>query len=164
MNQGVLDVKAAVAGDEAPISSQVAHDKQVSYLQGQVALIKQKYVEAIKQANAQERILEYNRLAIQALPTVPAPSPLKKVDGKKTVESAVLVGSCWHIGETINRQEMGDLNEYNFEIFCQRYQSLVEKTISFTISNMSNHVFEDLHFFLTGDMVSGIIHDLEATN
>lgn len=164
LNQGGVDVKAAVAGEEAPITTQVAHDKQVAYLQGQVNLLGQKYRAALKQANAQEQILEFNRLAVQALPTVPAPGPLK-IESKKTAESVVLVGSCWHIGETINKQEMGGLNEYDFDVFARRLQYVIDKTISYTVRNMQAHAFEEVQVLLTGDMVSGIIHDeLEASN
>lgn len=146
------------------IKSQVSKDKEVTTLKAKIALLVKKYKEAIKQADTQEQILEYNRSAVDALPSVPV-LPSVEVKDKETTESVVLIGSCWHIGETINKQEMGGLNEYNFDIFCQRFQFLVDRTITFTTRNMSKHKFEELHVFLTGDMVSGIIHDeLEASN
>jgi hypothetical protein len=150
--------------DVPKISDQVAHDKKIAGLKAEVHQLQRKYKESIKQSNVSERIVERLEQGIAALPVVPAPAKPKIVRGQ-SVESAVLVGSCWHIGEKIDRQEMGDLNEYNFDIFVRRLQFLIEKAITFTQDNMKSHTFEELHLFLTGDMVSGIIHEeLVETN
>lgn len=148
------------------IPEQVKYDEQIESLRAQIVLINRKYKEEIKGKRIQEQILEFNRLSVKSLPIVKAPKPLEpEVKKDKVIESAVLVGSCWHIGETINKQEMGGLNEYNFDIFVQRLQFLIGRTIKFTTQNMSQHYFEELHIILTGDMVSGIIHEeLEASN
>lgn len=149
------------------ISEQTKHDQEILTLKAGYKLLNRKYKETLKSRETQAQILEFNKLAVQALPVVPAPQPIAaEPKGEKiTVESAVLVGSCWHIGEMINKEEMGGLNEYNFDIFVQRLQFLIEKTISFTTQNMSKHRFQELHVLLTGDMVSGIIHEeLEASN
>jgi len=112
--------------------------------------LKSKVAALIKEANAQDRIVEYAKNAIDALP----PARLTrqpKITSSTSVEAAVLVGSCWHIGEVVNRYEMGDFGEYNFGIFLRRLQFLVDKTISFTKDNMKSHQFDELHIFLTGD-------------
>ncbi len=159
--------------DDAPkkthigIPEQTKHDQETLALKAKCRLLEKKYKESLKGRETQAQILEFNKLAVQALPVVSAPEPIaaEPKSEKITVESAVLVGSCWHIGEVINKEEMGGLNEYNFDVFVQRLQFLIEKTISFTTQNMSKHRFQELHVLLTGDMVSGIIHDeLEATN
>lgn len=139
-------------------------DKKATSLKAEMSILKHKNQTLLKLVNTTDRILEFNKKAIEALPKVDIP-PMPKFDKTKTVESVVLVGSCWHIGEVINKEEMGGLNEYNFDVFKKRFQYLVEKTISFTTKNMSNYHFPELHVLLTGDMVSGVIHDeLEATN
>lgn len=142
----------------------VDFDQKSTSLKAELSILRHKYQAALKRNDVSERILEYNSKTIAALPAVPVP-PVPKLDKTKTVESVVMVGSCWHIGEVIDKQEMGGLNEYNFEVFKKRYQYLIEKTISFTTKNMANYQFPELHILLTGDMVSGVIHDeLEATN
>ena len=151
-------VKHKEAAPRLPVSDQVRNERQVIQTTGELADLRKKYKELLKERNVQDRILEFNAKAITALPAVKAPKALTSKD-RHTVESAVLVGSCWHIGEVINKQQMGGLNEYNFDIFCRRLQFLIERTIKFTTANMSNHAFDELHVFLTGDMVSGIIHD-----
>ena len=127
-------------------------------------ILKTKVNELEKEKDAQDQIIRYAKDSIDVLPVIRSPRPYGFTKNK-SVESVVLVGSCWHIGEVINKQEMGGLNEYNFDIFCKRLQFLIEKTISFTADNMSSHVFPEINVLLTGDMVSGIIHDeLEASN
>jgi hypothetical protein len=139
-------------------------DKKATSLKAEMAILKHKNQELLKLSNLNDRILEFNEKTIEALPRVDIPSPLV-FDKTKTTESAVLVLSCLHIGEVINKQEMGGLNQYNFDIFKKRFQYLIEKTISFTANNMSTYQFTEINVLCTGDMVSGTIHDeLEATN
>ena len=146
------------------VQEQFTEDRRIISLKSELEILRTKYKQALKDANAQEQILEMNRLVINSLPQVETPK-LSLPKGKHTTESAVLVGSCWHIGEVINKSEMGGLNEYNFDIFCRRLQYLVQTAISFTTDNMKTHAFSDLQVLLTGDMVSGIIHDeLSQTN
>jgi hypothetical protein len=145
-------------------TSSIEVDKKSTSMKAEMAILKHKNQELLKLSNLNDRVLEYNRKTIEALPKVEIP-PMPIFDKHKTQESVVLVGSCWHIGEVIDKQVMGGLNEYNFEIFKKRFQYLIEKTISFTTKNMANYQFPELHVLLTGDMVSGVIHDeLEATN
>lgn len=149
---------------ELPVEEQVSEDKRAAIHEARANDYKRRYEALLDHTNAEDKLLGMAEQTLSALPKVPAPK-LPKGSGYRTTESAVLVGSCWHVGEKINLEEMGGLNEYNFDIFVRRLQHLVETTIKFTTGNMSNHVFEDVHVFLTGDMVSGIIHDeLEQTN
>lgn len=151
--------------DQKSLQEKIREEKTLKALQNEISLLKSKNNQLIKESNAQDAIIEYNKLTINAFSPVQLPKAYTFKKGSKTSESAVLVGSCWHIGEVINKEEMGGLNEYNFDIFLKRLQFLVEKTISFTMENMSAHTFEELHVFLTGDIVSGIIHDeLSETN
>lgn len=148
------------------LTERMEHDQEVESLRAQIGLLKSKYKIALRGKDAQKLVLELTKEAIKALPRVKAPAPLAlNPKTERTRESAVLVGSCWHVGETINKEEMGGLNEYNFEIFVRRLQFLVGKTVKFTKQNMAMYDFEELQVLLTGDMVSGIIHEeLAETN
>ena len=142
------------------LSKEVGQEKLLSAIHAENALLKKKVALLLKEANAQDRIISYNKMSVDALEPVKYKPSYNKED-KETPESAVLVGSCWHIGETISRDEMGGMNEYNFEIFVRRFQYLIDKTIH----NALKYTITELHLVLTGDMVSGIIHDeLEASN
>ena len=108
----------------------------------------------------EDRIVGHARLALDAMPTVRAPRALtKKQIGGRTTESLVLLASDWHAGEVVDADEMGGLNAYDFNVFVARLQHLVAKCLHFTTENMAQHVFEELHVVMLGDMVSGIIHE-----
>lgn len=120
--------------------------------------LKKKYEAMVREVAVWENVWDRMEQVIPVLPTVKVPkSP--KISEKKTVESVALAAACWHIGETVDFGSMGGLNEYNFEIFTSRLQRMIEKAISFCHRNMKEHVFEEFHLMLLGDMVSGIIHD-----
>ncbi len=106
-----------------------------------------------------DTILEYLNKTIKALPPAkPIYPKIKK--HKKVVESVVAVFSCWHIGETVKAEQVNNLNKYDFETFVKRLQYLTDKIIKFTTVNMGYHSFDEMHLIFTGDMVSGIIHDV----
>lgn len=96
----------------------------------------------------------------------PAPYIKPQIPRHSTVESAVAVFSCWHIGETVDPKQVNFLNEYNMDIFIKRLQYLTDKIIKFTTENMKSHRFDEIVLLFTGDMVSGIIHDelIETNN
>ena len=156
--QGIIRGVKTLKDEDLPIEKRIENDQKEFRLRAENDDLRKKYETVLETKDIHEKIAEMARKAIRALPTVKPP----KVHAKgqyATTESAVLMGSCWHIGEVIDKEEMGGLNEYDFNIFVRRFQWLVEKTISFTQENMASHRFEELHVFLTGDMVSGIIHD-----
>lgn len=160
---GVANVRTNKQASRTPkpkrtLQEEIVEDRRILALRSENEVLSRKVKALMKDANTQEKILEMARLTINALPTVPAPARIKPTKGQ-AVESAVLVGSCWHIGETINPHEMAGLNAYNFDIFCRRLQYLTQEAISFTTQNMRAHVFDELRVLLTGDMVSGVIHD-----
>lgn len=137
----------------------------IKRLTAELKLARSRVAAMESEAHAQAKLLDYATTAIRALPAMP-PAPRPRKPGKgQTVESAVMVASCWHVGETVRAAEMGGLNEYNFDVFCLRLQRLVDAAVRFTTENMRAHVFDELHVIHTGDFVSGIIHDeLSETN
>lgn len=148
-----------------PLSEQILNERKLAAMRGQLVILNRKNQELMREANAQEKIIDMASMALNALPPTEIPPVPIPVDSKPDLESVVLLASCWHIGEVVRKEEMGGLNEYNFDVFCRRFQRLVDKTISFTTQNMRAHQFDELRIFFTGDMVSGTIHDeLNETN
>lgn len=146
------------------ISAQALHDREIAGYKGQLSLLDRKYKELLKQVSAQDRIVEFNKLAVQAMPTVKIP-PQIQFSKIKTPESLSLLLGDFHIGETIKKEHMAGLNFYNFDEFVRRFQYVIEKVIHFTISNMSAHQFDALYIQFLGDIVSGtILEDIETTN
>ena len=120
-------------------------ERKILALRSELEILRKKCHTLEKETVAQGRIVEFAKTAIRSLHPVPIPRHSHKIQERK--ESAVLVGSCWHIGEVISKEEMGGLNEYNFDIFVRRYQYLIEKTIH----NAKKFPVDELHVFLTGD-------------
>ena len=59
------------------ISEQVRHDREKESLRAKLELLNRKYKELIKSKRTQDQILEFNRIVVEALPTVKAPKPIK---------------------------------------------------------------------------------------
>jgi hypothetical protein len=77
----------------------------------------------------------------------------------------VVVWSDWHIGETVNRVQVGGVNEFNTPIAFRRVRTLVEKTIDLCKNHMVNPQYPGIVVCLGGDMITGAIHEeLGATN
>lgn len=132
---------------------------QIEQLKAQLDIERSRAKALDKERIAADRIVEIARRSITALPTIkPAALPPYKGKAERTKESAVLLASCWHIGETVSEQEMGGLNRYDFDVFCRRLQHVVDTVVKFTVQNLSAYEFEELHVIHTGDFVSGIIH------
>lgn len=146
------------------ITEQIYFDKKEEYYKTKITQLQRKNKELIRDSIASDRLIAMARESISAIPPSTAPRQLN-IKSRDAIESVVMVGSCWHIGEVVNKQQMNGLNEYNFDIFCRRLQYFVDKTIKFTKQNMQMHQFDELRILLTGDMVSGIIHEeLSETN
>jgi len=86
----------------------------------------------------------------------PYSSVLKKKG--KIEESAMLVLSDSHGDQEILGKRVQGLEEYNFEVACQRAEKIVDTTISHLIDNMKNYKFDRLYIAGLGDYVNGDIH------
>lgn len=76
----------------------------------------------------------------------------------KITESAMLVLSDSHADQEILPVRVRNLEEFNFDIACQRAERIVDTTISHLTDNMKGYRFETLYIAGLGDYVSGEIH------
>lgn len=77
----------------------------------------------------------------------------------------VLFTSDFQCGEVVRPDEIDGINEYNQDIFCQRYQTMIEKTIMLATENTGATEFPGLIYLRGGDAISGEIHaELAETN
>lgn len=140
-------------------------ERQIRVLEAQTK-IQDRNIKALrKERGAADRIVLAAKTVLEALPPVKVPKKRPTTATRHTNESAVLLASCWHIGETVKLEQMGGLNEYNFDIFCRRYEHLIDTVSGFTQKNLVGYNFDELWFIHLGDAVSGIIHkELETSN
>jgi hypothetical protein len=77
----------------------------------------------------------------------------------------VLFTSDYQCGEVVKAEEIDGINEYNQDIFCQRYQTMIEKTVTLARENTGATDFPGLIYLRGGDAISGEIHaELAETN
>lgn len=84
---------------------------------------------------------------------------------KANVLTPVLFGSDFQVGEMIKAEELDGMNEYSADVFCERYQAMIEKTIMLAENNTGATDFPGCVYLRGGDAISGEIHDeLAQTN
>jgi hypothetical protein len=71
----------------------------------------------------------------------------------------VVVWSDWHMGEVVNRVQVGGVNEFNTAIARTRVRKLVEKTIELCKHHMVNPKYPGIVVCIGGDMITGAIHE-----
>ena len=113
---------------------------------------------ALKKVNANEDI-ERQAMGFKDYPfDIPkwTLAPLKKDQHQ---EVPVLFTSDFQFGEVIDLDEMDGLNEYDVEIACARYESLIQKTVDLCFNFTARPNFPGLIYMRGGDAISGSIHD-----
>jgi hypothetical protein len=75
------------------------------------------------------------------------------------------IWSDWHWGETVQKAQVGGVNEFNQPVAEARVRRLVETTVSLCRDHMVNPVYPGVVVALGGDMITGAIHEeLAVTN
>ena len=134
-------------------------EREVFSLKAQNAILLKKYKMAQRDASTQDRLVEYNNLVVDSIPFLANISLSQPTAPSiSDPEEAVLVCSCWHIGEVVKANDMGGMNEYNMYIFVRRLQQLVDKTVGIVAPLQKSRGLKTLHLIHTGDAVGGIIH------
>lgn len=85
----------------------------------------------------------------------PLPAKKKKVKAKRTVVAHV---SDTHIGVVINKEEMGNLNEFNPLIASRRFAEYFKQVAEYKIEHREE---TDLVLIFNGDITAGVIHNQE---
>jgi hypothetical protein len=77
----------------------------------------------------------------------------------------VLFTSDFQCGEVVRPDEIDGINEFNQDIFVERYQKMIDKTIALAGENTGATDFPGIVYLRGGDAISGEIHDeLAETN
>ena len=78
--------------------------------------------------------------------------------GKVDVTLGVLVGD-WHIGERINKDEMGGFNAYDLSIATKRIEILIERILRWLALIRLGYNVKECWVVILGDMVQGELHE-----
>lgn len=92
--------------------------------------------------------------------TMPAPNLVKR----NTLMPCLML-SDFQAGEVIKPAELDGMNEYNMDIFHERYRKAIEKTIEFARHHVGASDFPGCMYWQLGDVISGGLHlDLSETD
>lgn len=93
------------------------------------------------------------------------PKWLNVTPGKSTTGIPLLSLGDWHWGETVDRDQVGGINEFNRAIGRERVRRLNEAVIDLCFNHMTNPSYPGAVIPLIGDFITGNIHeDLAQTN
>lgn len=77
----------------------------------------------------------------------------------------LIMASDWHWGETVDPDQVGNMNAFNRKIAKQRVKIFGDAIIDLCFKHMTNPVYPGVVFCVGGDMITGNIHeDLRETN
>ncbi len=145
------------------IEEEISADKVREKYRTEIAILKRKNKELMKQSNIHDRLFEMAQELIPRIKSVKVNPP--KIEESHTVEDAILGWADWHGGEIIDSEVMLGANYYNPAIMCRRAQTTVDTTLSLLFDNHRGTNFENLYVFDLGDGVAGdLLADNMATN
>lgn len=133
-----------------------------AYWHDQYKALEKKYERSLKESSATERLIKLAReIAPKSYNSLPSVRP-KKVEGKNTPQSAVLMLSDCHVGQVIPAQQTQDFGGYNFPTFLARLKFLEDAVVSILRDHTTAHT-EELVVCLGGDIIDGaLLHGAEA--
>ena len=147
-------------------------ETKYTQLKNKIKLMEHKYKEVIKQNAENDGIFELIKEALDNNKDEYFDFEVYQYEyedesnDNKGHEEVVLLLSDWHIGENVNPEAVGFINEYNEQIAEERIKQLYNKTLQIINIHRNHSKIEKLHIACLGDMVSGHnLHDeLDKTN
>lgn len=91
--------------------------------------------------------------------------PAKPLIGSRLSLTPVLFTSDFQVGEVVEPDEIEGMNEYNQDIFVERYQKMIDKTIMLADKHTGMTDCPGIIYLRGGDAINGEIHEeLRETN
>lgn len=138
--------------------------EDIARLKDDLRLERAKRQAAEKARHSAERIRE-TVFGLVDRPTDPPDWLLGRSQVKDSPHVPVLVTSDFQLGETVDRENMDGVNEFNVAIAQRRYRTLIEKTCDIAVNHLPRNRYEGIVYLRLGDAVSGDIHlDLQVSN
>lgn len=138
-----------------PSPSTVASDREKQRQQGELTLLKGKYVEALKQIATLETQVEQSRLITEGVDTF----TIEPRHGSGTAEGTlVAVASDWHSEEIVKPGMVSGLNEYNPDIAKRRATKFFQSALRLTRLLQQDIVIQHMLLPLLGDFITNEIH------
>lgn len=147
---------------EPPLSTE---DKiQIHRLRKEIVSLKNDLNEALKSAATSDSLRHLiHEISSSELNTNPKWVIEKKIAHTKGIPSLFL--SDLHYDETVIKEQVNGLNEYNHDIAAKRLEYTFKEAVRYWKTEFNNPVYDGFHLILNGDIFSGNIHEeLRETN
>ena len=154
-----VEDEALLLGDN--VSERVKLDKKIATHKGEATFYKKLYETSLKDSAKKELIVETIQEYTKAFPSVPLRQSENTKNNPFGEKSQTMVAplSDTHIGEHVFKDQMGGLNEYNFEIFNKRMYGWVNEILKHASYRRQAVPVDELIIPMLGDMISGDIHE-----
>lgn len=92
-------------------------------------------------------------------PSYVAPSNKGKIS-----EELILVLSDLHADQVVKSSAVQGLEEFNFNVACNRAEVLIDSVISFTKNTLNSYQYDTINILMLGDFCNGEVHNAEQFN
>ena len=146
---------------EDNLDTRVKLDKKVATHKSEAVFYKKLYEASLRDSTKKELIIETIQDFTKAFPAV----PLKYLNNSDTPpfghQKQIMVTplSDTHVGERVYKEQMRNLNEYNFDIFNKRMYGWANQILKHATYRRQIAPVDELIIPMLGDMISGDIHE-----
>lgn len=158
--EGVREALREFSPDDLPANHPVLREleREVTVLRSTISDLRSKLKEADKQSHVFQGLAEIARTEIVPFsPKVPVLA--REVDPEQEGVAMVSLLSDLHADMVVGREESWGMEDYDFNVFRERFTRWVEVQIAFILDHLPRYRVEELWIFLLGDNVHGDIHN-----
>lgn len=150
--------------EKLPVTDEIKHKRELASLRARVSQLLREQKILLKQANLWEQL---KALVVETTVALsPVEYPVADIGAKESSpETFCIQLTDWHYGEVVSLKETAGVNRYNRQIAVRRLEAYSEMIRDWVGNKLKGLNFHRAVVFVTGDMVSGLIHDeLVRTN
>lgn len=155
----LIDQAKALMEHGDTVDHQVKTDLKLSKLKKEKYELEAKYKQLLGEIedlqSQQQEVMELTDALQQAQPD----RFEIKESGKPSQSTAFMIGSDWHLEETILPQQVNGLNEYNLDIASKRVERFFQNGLKLVDMCRSKSHIDTLVCALIGDLITGYIHE-----
>jgi len=146
---------------EDKLDERIKLDKKVATYKSEADFYKKLYKQALKDNTKKEVIIQTIRDYTKAFSAVPLKHIAKTDKTPFGHQKQIMVAplSDTHIGEQVYKEQMRNLNEYNFDIFNKRMYGWANQLLKHASYRRQIAPIDELMIPMLGDMISGDIHE-----
>ena len=146
---------------ENSVKARITLDKKLATYKGEAAFWKKLYNQSIRDSAKKEIITDaINELApsFNAIPLKEYSKPKGNFRGKQQ-QTVIAPLSDTHVGEAVYKEQMLDINSYDWDLFNQRLYGWANQLLNLVNYRRNIAPIDNLIVPMLGDMISGDIHE-----